>query len=262
MGVSEADFPVFAHLPYVLGMGGEALSKRYGSASISWYREQGFLPEALCNYLALLGWSRSDNRELFTLGELAAEFDLARVGKNAARFDMKKLESMNGDKIRELEPADFVHRIIPFLQKDQLVSDPPTAQQLAVVQAAAPLIQGRIATLTEASAMLGFMLVDEASFTADPDDAARSLGPGAAPVLQAAQEALSGVAHWSPDEIRAALQAALIDGMGLGPKAAFAGAVRVAVTGRRIGPPLFESMELLGKDRTLSRLAAAAAAAA
>jgi glutamyl-tRNA synthetase len=256
MGVSEPDFPVFAHLPYVLGMQGEALSKRHGSASISWYREQGFLPEAMCNYLALLGWSRSDNRELFTLDELAAEFDLVRVGKNAARFDMRKLEAINGDKIRELDPADFFQRIIPFLREDLLVSDPPTAEQLAVVRAGAPLIQGRISKLTEAPMMLGFLLVDEGSFTVDPDDAGRSLGPDALPALQAARDALAGLGSWTSDEIRAALQAALVDGLGLKPKAAFGGAVRVAVTGRRIGPPLFESIELLGRDRTLVRLSA------
>ncbi len=259
MGVSEPDFPVFAHLPYVLGMEGEALSKRYGSASISWYREQGFLPEAICNYLALLGWSRSDGRELFTLDELAAEFDLARVGKNAARFDMRKLEAINGDKIRALDPSDFVQRILPFLREELLVSDPLTADQLAVVETAAPLIQGRISKLTEAPFMLGFLLVDEASFTVDPGDASKSLGPDAVPVLQAASEALARVEPWKADEIRAALQVALVDGLGLRPKAAFGGAVRVAVTGRRIGPPLFESMELLGQDRTLARLAAASA---
>jgi glutamyl-tRNA synthetase len=260
MGVAESEFPVFAHLPYVLGLEGEALSKRHGSASVGWYREQGFLPEAMCNYLALLGWSRSDNRESFTLGELAAEFDLARVGKNPARFDVHKLESINGDKIRELDPADFVQRIIPFLQQPGLVADPPGAAQLAVVQAAAPLIQGRIARLTEAPAMLAFLLVDESEFAVDPDDAARSLGPDAAPVLQAAREALAGVSSWTAEVIRDALQAMLIDGLGLKPKTAFGGAVRVAVTGRRVGPPLFESMELLGKDRTMARLAAAPSA--
>jgi glutamyl-tRNA synthetase len=258
MGVSAAEFPVFAHLPYVLGMEGQALSKRYGSASISWYREQGFLPEAICNYLALLGWSMPDNRELFTLDELGAEFDLARVGKNAARFDMQKLESINGDKIRALEPADFVQRIIPFLREDLLVSDPPTAAQLAVVEAAAPLIQGRITKLTEAPFMLGFLLVDEDSFALDPDDAARFLGPDAAAALNAARDALAGVQSWTADEIRATLQAALVEGLGLKPKVAFSGPVRVAVTGRRVGPPLFESMELLGQDRSLARLAAAA----
>jgi glutamyl-tRNA synthetase len=259
MGVPASEFPVFAHLPYVLGLEGAALSKRRGSESVGWYREQGFLPEAICNYLALLGWSRSDNRESFTLDELAAEFDLARVGKNPARFDMVKMESINGDKIRELGPGDFVRRIIPFLQRAGLVTDPPGAAQLAVVEAAAPLIQGRISRLTEAPLMLGFLLVDESKFAVDPEDAAKALGPDAVPVLQTARVALAGVSSWTSEVIREALQAALVDGMGLRPKAAFGGAVRVAVTGRRIGPPLFESVELLGKERTLSRLAAAAA---
>ena len=108
MGVAEADFPLFAHLPYVLGQDGQKLGKRNGVASVNWYRDEGFLPEAICNYLALLGWSPGENRESFTLAEMAAEFDLARVNKNAAQFDVRKLESINGDKIRALDPADFV----------------------------------------------------------------------------------------------------------------------------------------------------------
>jgi glutamyl-tRNA synthetase len=254
MGVPEAEFPVFAHLPFVLGLEGEKLGKRYGAASISYYRDEGFLPEAICNYLALLGWSPGDNRESFTLAEMAAEFDLARVNKNPARFDVQKLESINGDKIRELDPAEFVRRITPFLRRAGLVGDPPSAAQAAVVNAAAPLIQGRISRLTEAPGMLGFLLVDETEFTVDPEDAAKFLGPDAVPVLQAAHDALAGLGSWTADDIRAALQAALVDGLGLKPRAAFGGAVRVAVTGRRIGPPLFESIELLGRDRTLARL--------
>ena len=254
MGVPESEFPVFAHLPFVLGLEGEKLGKRYGAASISYYRDEGFLPEAICNYLALLGWSPGDNRESFTLAEMAAEFDLARVNKNPARFDVQKLESINGDKIRELDPAEFVRRITPFLHRAGLVGDPPSAAQAAVVDAAAPLIQGRISRLTEAPGMLGFLLVDETEFTVDPEDAAKFLGPDAVPVLQAAHDALAGLGSWTADDIRAALQAALVDGLGLKPRAAFGGAVRVAVTGRRIGPPLFESIELLGRDRTLARL--------
>jgi glutamyl-tRNA synthetase len=254
MGVPEAEFPVFAHLPFVLGLEGEKLGKRYGAASISYYRDEGFLPEAICNYLALLGWSPGDNRESFTLAEMAAEFDLARVNKNPARFDVQKLESINGDKIRELDPAEFVRRITPFLRRAGLVGDPPSAAQAAVVDVAAPLIRGRISKLTEAPGMLGFLLVDETEFTVDPEDAAKFLGPDAAPVLQAARDALAGLGPWTADDIRAALQAALVDGLGLKPRAAFGGAVRVAVTGRRIGPPLFESIELLGRDRTLARL--------
>jgi glutamyl-tRNA synthetase len=254
MGVPESEFPVFAHLPFVLGLEGEKLGKRYGAASISYYRDEGFLPEAICNYLALLGWSPGDNRESFTLAEMAAEFDLARVNKNPARFDVQKLESINGDKIRELDPAGFVRRITPFLRRAGLVGDPLSAAQAAVVDVAAPLIQERISKLTEAPGMLGFLLVDETEFTVDPEDAAKFLGPDAAPVLQAARDALAGLGSWTADDIRAALQAALVDGLGLKPRAAFGGAVRVAVTGRRIGPPLFESIELLGRDRTLARL--------
>jgi glutamyl-tRNA synthetase len=261
MGVAEPDFPVFAHLPFVLGLKGEKLGKRYGAASISYYRDEGFLPEALDNYLALLGWSPGDNRELFTLDEMAAEFDLARVGKNAARFDVQKLQAINGDKIRALDPADFARRIVPFLHEAGLVGDPPSPPQDAVIAAAAPLIQGRISKLSDAPAMLGFLLVDEAAFTVDPQDAARSLGPDAVPILTAAHEALIGVDSWTAEPIAEALQAALVDGLGLKPRVAFAGAVRVAVTGRRVGPPLFESIELLGRERTLGRLDAALAAA-
>ena len=262
MGVPESEFPVFAHLPFVLGLDGQKLGKRYGAASITYYRDEGFLPEALDNYLALLGWSPGDNRESFTLDEMAAEFDLARVNKNAARFDVHKLEAINGDKIRELDPADFIQRIIPFLRDDLLIGDPPSAAQLAVITAAAPLIQGRITKLTEAPNMLRFLLVDEADFAVNPDDAARALGPDAVPALEAAHAVLADLEPWTADAIRDALQTALVDGLGLKPRAAFGGAVRVAITGRRVGPPLFESIELLGRERTLGRLAQAAAGAA
>lgn len=261
MGVAESDFPVFAHLPFVLGLEGQKLGKRYGAASISYYRDEGFLPEALDNYLALLGWSPGDNRESFTLDEMAAEFDLARVNKNAARFDVQKLESINGDKIRALDPADFVQRIIPFLAEDGLVGDPPSPDKLAVVTAAAPLIQGRISKLSDAPNMLRFLLVDDAQFAVDPDDAARALGPDAVPALEAAHDVLTGLEPWTWEAIKDALQAALVEGLGLKPRAAFGGAVRVAITGRRVGPPLFESIELLGRERTLDRLAQAAASA-
>jgi len=254
MGVPEPDFPVFAHLPFVLGLKGEKLSKRYGAASISYYRDEGFLPEALCNYLALLGWSPGDNRELFTLNEMAAEFDLARVNKTAAQFDVRKLEAINGDKIRKLDPADFTARILPFLRQAKLVDDPPTAAQAPVIAASSDLIQGRISKLTEAPEMLRSLLVDEAAFSVDPEDVARALGPDAVPVLQAARDALAGLDPWTAEGIRGALQAALVDGLGLKPRAAFSGALRVAVLGRRVGPPLFESLELLGPDRTLGRL--------
>jgi glutamyl-tRNA synthetase len=257
MGVPESEFPVFAHLPFVLGLQGQKLGKRYGAASISYYRDEGFLPEALCNYLALLGWSPGSNRELFTLDEMAAEFDLARVNKNAAQFDVRKLEFINGEKIRALDPADFLQRIIPFLQRANLVADPPSPAEAEVVRAAAPLIQPRISKLTDAPAMLGFLLVGEDTFTVDPEDAARSLGPDSATALRTAHDTLVALNSWTKDEIDNVLRAALVERLGLKPNKAFGGAVRVAITGRRVGPPLFESIELLGRERTLARLAGA-----
>jgi glutamyl-tRNA synthetase len=258
MGVPEDEFPVFAHLPYVLGKDGQRLSKRNGVVSVNWYREEGFLPEAVCNYLALLGWSPGDDRESFTLGEMAAEFDLARVNKNPAQFDVRKLEAINGDKIRALERPEFVSRIIPFLQRVQLVGDPVSDTEAELITAAAPLIQTRIARLTEAVGMLSFLLVGESGFDFNPEDAERVLTPEAVPILQAAEAALANVEPWTTEAIQAALSAALIEpeGLGLKPRVAFQ-PVRVAVTGRRVSPPLFESIELLGRDRTLSRLARA-----
>jgi glutamyl-tRNA synthetase len=261
MGVAEAGFPVFAHLPYVLGKDGQRLSKRNGVVSVNWYRSQGFLPEAICNYLALLGWSPGENRESFTMAEMAAEFDLARVNKNAAQFDVRKLEAINGDKIRALGPADFAARITPFLAAAGLVAEPPSATDADLIAAGAPLVQERIATLADAAAMLGFLFVDEGEFSVDAKDADWALNADAVPVLAAAQAALAGLASWSAEVIELALRTALVDELGLKPRAAFGGAVRVAVTGRRTGPPLFESVELLGRDRTLGRLARAQAIA-
>ena len=193
MGVPEDEFPVFAHLPYVLGKDGQRLSKRNGVVSVNWYRQEGFLPEAIDNYLALLGWSPGDNREEFTLADLAAEFDLARVNKNPAQFDVRKLEAINGDKIRALDPADFVARIIPFLQRAHVVGDPPSESEAALIAAAAPLIQTRISRLTEAPGMLGFLFADEERFEVDAQEAERALGPDALPVLQAAEAAVAEV---------------------------------------------------------------------
>jgi glutamyl-tRNA synthetase len=244
MGVPEEQFPVFAHLPYVLGKDGQRLSKRNGVVSVNWYRQEGFLPEAIDNYLALLGWSPGDNREEFTLEEMAAE-----------------LESINGDKIRALDPADFVSRIIPFLQRAHVIGDPPTDAEVALVTAAAPLIQTRISRLTEAVGMLVFLFAG-AGFEVDPQDAAKVLTPDAAPVLRAAEAALAEVEPWTAEAIEAALFAALVEpaGLGLKPRVAFA-PVRVAVTGHRVSPPLYESIQLLGRERTLARLAEAAKAA-
>jgi len=260
MGVREDRVPVFAHLPYVLGPDGQRLSKRNGVVSINWYREQGFLPEAIDNYLALLGWSPGENREEFTLAEMAAEFDLARVNKNAAQFDVRKLEAINGDKIRALDPADFAARITPFLVRAGMVTEPVSGAGAALITAGAGLIQTRIRKLSEAPEMLGFLFGTEAGFHVNPADAERVLTPESVPALAAAEKALAGLGTWSHEEIERVLRAALLTDLGLKPRLAFA-PVFVAVTGRRVAPPLFESIELLGRDKTLDRLARALAVA-
>ena len=259
MGVKEEDFPVFAHLPFVMGQDNYKLSKRNGEVSVAWYRREGFLPEAICNYLALLGWSPGGDRELFTLEDMAREFTLERVNKNPARFDLKKLEAINGDKIRALAPGDFVERIVPFLQQAGLVAHSPSDEELHLVRRAAPLVQERIVRLPETVAMLSFLLVDEAHFTVEPEAASRLLTAESRPVLLAALPALEQLRDegtWAAAAIEASLRAAIVEGLGVKPKLAF-GPVRVAVTGRRVSPPLFESLELLGPERTLRRLTAA-----
>ncbi len=258
LGVPPADVPRFGHLPFVMGEGNAKLSKRNREASIAFYRSEGFLPEALLNYLALLGWSLGGDREDFTLTEMVAAFDLGRIGSNPARFDLKKLTDLNGRKIRALPAADFAARATVFLQRDGVLGTPPSAAEQLLLVAAAPLVQERIETLAQASGMLRFLFVDERHFAIDPAAAARATAAETAPVLAAAAAALCGLADWRAPLIEAALRAALVDGLGLKPRTAF-GPVRVAVTGSTVSPPLFESLELLGRERTLRRMQAAAA---
>jgi glutamyl-tRNA synthetase len=253
MGVAESDLPKFAHLPFVMGPDNTKLSKRHGATTIGAFRQRGYLPEAMCNYLALLGWSPGDDREFFSLAEMTREFDLARVNASSARFDVKKLDAINGDWIRALAPADFETRLVPFLQHAGLVSREPTDEERQLVHGVAPLIQERVAHLTEAAEMVGFLFVDDARFTIDPKAAGRLLTAETRAALEAGRSALGSLAEWKAPAIESALRAALVDGLGLKPKHAF-GPVRVAVTGRRVSPPLFESLALLGRDRTLARI--------
>ncbi|MEY3399645.1 MAG: hypothetical protein RLZZ486_113, partial [Actinomycetota bacterium] len=246
MQVDPADYPVFAHLPFVMGQDNAKLSKRNGEVSIAWYREQGFLPEAICNYLALLGWSPGDDRENISMQELVELFTVERVNSSPARFDMKKLEAINGDKIRALTIDDFLARALPFLLKDGVISGADA--EIAVVKLALPIIQERIARMNEVTAMLKFLFVEQLSF--EPESEAKLKEEPSQHVVQRALEALQDLQNWNHTEIEAKLRAVLLDQMGLKPRLAF-GPVRIAVTGSHISPPLFESMELLGKERSL-----------
>ena len=253
MGVKESDYPLFAHLPFVMGADNAKLSKRNGETSIAWYREQGFLPEALCNYLALLGWSPGDDRENLTLAELTELFTIERVNSNPARFDMKKLENINGDKIRALTLNDFYTWTLPFLQSAKVVSTPISSEQERVVRLALPIIQERLIKLSEVPAMLAFLFTEKVDL--DPESVAKYLNEDSKEIIAKALEVLTPLSTWDHQALDSALRAALIDQMGLKPRLAFS-AIRVAVTGSHISPPLFESMEILGKERVLARLSA------
>ncbi len=252
LGITDST-PRFGHLPYVMGEGNKKLSKRDPEAHALAYRDGGFLPEGLLNYLALLGWSIAADRDVFSLAEMVEAFDIGDVNPNPARFDLKKAEAINAAQLRLLSVEEITHRALPFLKADGVVGDPVRDADAQLLELAMPLVAERINKLTEASAMLGFLFVDEADFTVDAADAEKLLDDAGKGVVKAAYAALADLHPWSTDAIQSALQAALVDGLGLKPRLAF-GAVRVAVTGRRISPPLFESMELLGRDRSLGRL--------
>jgi glutamyl-tRNA synthetase len=258
IGVARGERPLYGHLPYVMGEGNKKLSKRDPESSLLMYREEGYLPEGLLNYLALLGWAFGEDREFFSKEEMATVFDVARVNANPARFDLKKCTSINGDWIRTLAPEELATRITPFLIKDGILSAEPTAEQMEVLKNAIPLVQERMETLRQGIGMLGFLFADQSgspAFAVDPVEAEKVLTPEAQPVLVAALAALTGVADWTTPAIEEALRTALIEGLELKPKVAF-GPVRVAVTGRRVSPPLFESLEILGRERSLARITA------
>jgi glutamyl-tRNA synthetase len=249
MGVKPEDYPTFAHLPFVMGQDNAKLSKRNGEVSIAWYRERGFLPEAICNYLALLGWSPGDDRENVTMKELTELFTVDKVHSSPARFDMKKLEAINGDKIRALTLDEFFNWSLPFLTKAGIISG--SEAEIAVVKAALPIIQERIVTLAEVPAMLNFLFVKD--FTVAEDCISKVNDEAAKAVLARSEIELAKLSTWTHDSIEAALRSSLIEELGLKPRIAF-GAVRIATTGSNISPPLFESMELLGKEVSLQRI--------
>ncbi|MBB6626613.1 glutamate--tRNA ligase [Nocardioides sp. KIGAM211] len=245
--------PSYGHLPYVMGEGNKKLSKRDPQAHMSLYRDQGFLPEGLLNYLALLGWAISGDRDIFSLDEMVEAFDIGDVNPNPARFDLKKAEAINASHMHQLSVEDVTHRALPFLQAAGVVGDPVGDADAQLLELAMPLVAERINKLTEAVDMLGFLFVDEADFTVDPADAEKLLTEDGLAVVRASYDALAALDTWSTQAIQDALQATLVEGMGLKPRNAF-GPVRVAATGRRISPPLFESLELLGRERSLARL--------
>ena len=257
LGVSD-EVPEFGHLPLIMGEGNKKLSKRDPQAHLFMYRDQGFLPEGLVNYLALLGWAIAPDRDVFSLDEMVEAFDIKDVNPNPARFDSKKADAINAAHLRMLPVEEMTHRVLPFLKQAGVVGDPVHDSDAQLLELAMPLVAERINKLTEAIDMLGFLFVEESAFTRDEADVEKLLTEDGLVVVRAAHEALADLHPWSTAAIQDALQAKLVDEMGLKPRNAY-GPVRVAVTGRRVSPPLFESLELLGRERGLARLEGALA---
>ncbi|EON23133.1 glutamyl-tRNA synthetase [Nocardioides sp. CF8] len=247
VGIATAT-PSYGHLPYVMGQGNKKLSKRDPEAHALAYRDQGFLPEGLLNYLALLGWAISGDRDIFSMEEMVEAFDIGDVNPNPARFDIKKADAINASHMRLLSLDDITHRALPFLKTAGVLGDPVSDADAQLLELAMPLVGERINKLTEAAPMLDFLFVADADFVRhdELDDAGRE-------VVQAAYDALSAIDVWSTAAIDEALRAKLVDELGLKPRNAF-GPVRIAISGRKISPPLFESLELLGRERSIARL--------
>jgi glutamyl-tRNA synthetase len=248
IGVADR-IPEFGHLPAVLGEGTKKLSKRDPQSNLFLHRDRGFIPEGLLNYLALLGWSIADDRDVFSLDEMVAAFDVVDVNSNPARFDQKKADALNADHIRLLSEDDFTERLRVYFDAhayDTGLDDKQFAE-------AARLVQTRIVVLADAWDLLKFL--NDGEFALDEKAAAKELGPDAGAVLDAALSALGEVDEWRADKIETALKVALLENLALKPRKAF-GPIRVAATGASVSPPLFESLELLGRDRSLQRLGA------
>lgn len=252
IGVAEFT-PEFGHLPFVMGQGNKKLSKRDPESSLFVHRDRGFIPEGLLNYLALLGWSLTEDRDVFSMTEMVEAFDISKVNSNPARFDQKKADAINAEHIRLLEAGDFAQRLREFLTAHGHIAAEVDGRMFA---SAADLVQTRIVVLGDAWDLLKFLFAPEADFVVDEAAAKKNLGSDSVPVVQAAVTALDDVSDWSAPALERALKTALVDDLGLKPRKAF-GPVRVAVTGSHISPPLYESLELLGREVTLRRLRAA-----
>jgi len=256
-GVPTPDLPVFAHLPLLVNEHGKKLSKRKDPVAVEDYRDQGYLPEAFVNYLALLGWSPPGDQEIFSMGQLVSWFDLASVNHSPAFFDVRKLTHLNGEYIRALSLDAFIETSRPWLTGTR-APWPADRFDPEVFRRLAPLVQERVTTLGEVPGMVDFLFLEQPDI--DPDAWAKSVeGDAEAPVILAAAIAsygeLSEQGSWNAEALHAATTAV---GEEVGRKLGKAQApIRVAVTGRRVGPPLFEALVELGPETTLARLGTA-----
>jgi len=253
IGVGNGRTPEFGHLPYVMGEGNKKLSKRDPQSSLNLYRERGFLPEGLLNYLSLLGWSLSEDRDLFSMEEMVAAFDIKDVNANPARFDLKKCEAINAHHMRQLDVKSFIAACAPWLKAPYAPWSPEAFDQ-AAFEELAPLAQTRLTVLSDITANVDFLFLDAP--VEDEVSWQKAMKEGSDALLRAVRGRFTET-DWNAEALKAAVLAAGEEyGLKLGKAQA---PVRVAVTGRTVGLPLFESLEVLGRDRTLARIDAALA---
>ena len=250
--------PQFGHLPFVMGEGNKKLSKRNPESNLFLHRDRGFIREGLLNYLALLGWSIAADRDIFTLEEMAGSFDVSSVNPNPARFDQKKADAINAAHIRLLPAEEFTARALPYLQSAGIIGSEPSGRDLNLLSALTPLVQERVTVLSEVPGMVGFLFTEDEKLQFE-QDALDQLPANAKEIISAAISALADLNSFTAAEIQAALNTALVENLGEKPRNAF-GPIRTAISGRRVTPPLFECMELLGKESSLARLEAFAQA--
>ena len=263
--------PRYAHMPLLRNTDRSKISKRNNPAArLEWFREEGYLPEAIVNFLALLAYPPAQDAdggdvEVYSFEEFSRDFDWAKVNPVGPIFNLDKLAWLNGVYIRSLEVKDLAARLLPYLERDGILTGNPTLGELGRLQQVAALIQTRIGRLTEAGPLVGPFFLGDDTIEIAPDARAQLDGTSAA-VLDAAIVTLGDIddhAHgllgeqsaWNAATIEAVLRSAIVDGLGIKPRRAF-GPLRTAVSGQRISPPLFESMEILGKASTLARLVA------
>ncbi|MBR5951029.1 MAG: glutamate--tRNA ligase [Actinomycetaceae bacterium] len=262
--------PRFGHLPYVMGEGNKKLSKRDPQSNLLLHRAKGMMPEGLLNYLSLLGWSLDSDKDVFSVDELIAAFDVNDVNPNPARFDQKKCEAINADHIRLLDIDEFTRRLVPYLRIDETPEENDvtakrysrvvagesweelTAEEQEILAAAAPLAQTRMKLLGEAGPLMRFLFVGADDIEYD-ERAVKKLKDSAVDVLRAAREAFAGLDEFTPETIKDCVDSVIVEGMEIKPRLAF-GPLFVAMTGTNVSLPVVDSMAILGRDEVLTRI--------
>jgi glutamyl-tRNA synthetase len=241
------ELPIYAHLPLILAPTGKGkLSKRHGGVEVRHFRRQGYLPEAMVNYLARVGWSYDDKTEIFDRDELVRCFDLSGINNSPARFSYKRLESMNAYYIRQLEADDLAHRLVPFLRQEGLEVEITDLVPLV------PLIQERLKTLSEAAGWIDFFFHDSIEYDASQLVGKKMTATGSHDALWQARDRLAALPDFEVETIEGSLRA-LADELGL-KVGQVLGIIRVAVSGKTVAPPLFETLSILGRERVLTRI--------